>query len=127
MKRLVLFLSLFIVVPVFAQEQSPEPYTRYCQVSAHDGNVNIYFGKEIVFPGKDRYLSDEKANPIKFKYGIDAVNYLSKRGWHLEQLSVSPWVVNGSSLPSTMIWVLSKTVTSDEEVLEGIITTRIVK
>ena len=47
----------------------------------------------------------------------DAMNYMGKRGWEFEQA----YVVTASN-QNTYHWLLSKKVTSDEQLKEGLIT-----
>ena len=61
-------------------------------------------------------LYDNKNQPLKFITGMDAVNYLSKRGWKL----VSTYYESISESESTH-YVMEKTITNEKQVNEGLV------
>ena len=135
MKKLyLLVLAVFLTgFCAFAQDNTFVPHKHYCQVfynrfgffHQNKSKVSFYFGEKYDRQGEDCYISDE--NGKRFQYGLDAVNYLSERGWTVEAFVVDPVFEDGDSLISDKIWLLSKDVTKEEDVLEGIIFTKVVK
>lgn len=61
-------------------------------------------------------LYDSKNQPLRFLTGMDAVNYLSKRGWRL----VSTYYESISESESTH-FVMEKSITDEEQVKEGLV------
>ncbi len=61
-------------------------------------------------------LYDNKNNPLRFISGMDAVNYLSKRGWRL----ISTYYESISESESTH-YVMEKTITNEKQVREGLV------
>lgn len=113
MKKLLLILAL---IPLFAMGQ--KPYKVYCQIVGSEtlsGEVKI----RIDF-GQDRFdnnkLVDEKGEDVKFNSMMDAVNYISKRGWDFEQTYA--FSVGGNGVYHYMF---SKQVTDDSQIKDGIL------
>lgn len=130
-KMFLLVLTAFLTgFCAFAQDNTFVPHKHYCQVSFYRSGfkkpeVSFNFGQKYDITGKDCYISDE--NGKRFQYGLDAVNYLSERGWTVEAFAIDPVFENGDSYTSNKIWLLSKDVTKEEDILEGIIFTKVVK
>ena len=61
-------------------------------------------------------LYDNKNQPLRFITGMDAVNYLSKRGWRL----VSTFYESISESESAH-YVMEKTITNERQVKEGLV------
>ena len=61
-------------------------------------------------------LYDSKNQPLRFITGMDAVNYLSKRGWRL----VSTYYESISESESAH-YVMEKTITNEKQVKEGLV------
>lgn len=123
-----LILGLFAFTSLKAQDiAKDETYTVCCQVYAKGNKVELVFGNEVDFlKDKKSILSDEQGRPIVFKKGLDAVNYLLKRGWKFEQMAVDPIINTQGSEKSWHIWILSKEVSCEEDILEGIHTAKVV-
>lgn len=123
-----LILGLFAFTSLKAQDiAKDEIYTVCCQVYAKGNKVKLVFGSEVDFlKDKKSILSDEQGRAIVFKKGLDAVNYLLKRGWKFEQMAVDPIINTQGSEKSWHIWILSKEVSCEEDILEGIHTAKVV-
>ena len=119
--------------PVQAQEQSlPEkqqdvkPYKVYCEVVAtpklfsNKATVELDFGQFAGFWTSDRQLVDEQGNTISFNSALDAANYMSRRGWDLEEVFIVQDMSKGDSGTPHYHWVLSKIVTDDSQITEGL-------
>ena len=61
-------------------------------------------------------LYDSKNQPLRFITGMDAVNYMSKRGWKL----VSTYYESIKESESTH-YVMEKTITDEKQVKEGLV------
>lgn len=118
MKRITtLIVATLITVAAVAQQ----PYKVYCSISARHsetsttaiGRVEIDYGQERLIKN---YLVDESGKPLKLNTITAVANYMSKLGWELED----SYVV-GEDI-DRCVWVMSKYVTSDEEITEGITT-----
>lgn len=115
---LVLFLT-FVSISLFAQK----PYKTYCNLIGDENslkkgivNVKIDYGQEDL---KDNKFVDENGKEIKFRTMVAAMNFMSKLGWQLEQVYNRYDKIDGSPI---IIWVLSKEVTSDDEITKGFLT-----
>lgn len=121
MKYKLTFLLLLLTIFAFGQE-----YKHYCLAFCYMpvlkghitaqldlGDVKDPFNNKNKSSAKNIcYIVDEDGDLIKFNSEADFLNYMSKRGWQLEQFWDSPAV--GSST-----YFLSKTCT-DDKVHEGI-------
>lgn len=114
------FLS-FIGIVLFAQT----PYKTYCNLIGDENSlkkgivsVRIDYGQEDL---KDNKFVDENGKEIKFRTMVSAMNFMSKLGWQLEQVYNRIDQVDGSPI---IIWVLSKKITSEEEITKGFQTKR---
>ena len=65
-------------------------------------------------------LYDSKNQPLRFISGMDAVNYLSKRGWKL----VSTYYESISESESAH-YIMEKTITNEKQVKEGLVMRKI--
>lgn len=127
MKKILIICFLACSLSMFAQEK---PHKCFCEIVG-TGNitgtkvkVEIDFGQAKSFWGqhKDRFLVDEKGNKIKFNSMVDAMNYMAKFGWVFEQAYVI--TEKGISDQNVYHFLLSKDITSDEEIMEGIVTAK---
>ncbi len=114
------FLS-FVGIVLFAQT----PYKTYCNLIGDENSlkkgivsVRIDYGQEDL---KDNKFVDENGKEIKFRTMVSAMNFMSKLGWQLEQVYNRIDQVDGSPM---IIWVLSKKITSEEEITKGFQTKR---
>ncbi|MBR5133801.1 MAG: hypothetical protein IKV29_06835 [Alistipes sp.] len=126
MRRLItLLLAIFTIATLYAQE----PTTVYCSIAGSQltGRANGYIGPVEINFGQDsqqtNYLKDEDGRRINFKTMIQAVNYMSVRGWKLVSTYtlLSPSLTQNSNLDEDIIvMILSKEVTSTEQITEGL-------
>lgn len=101
MKRLyTLLLALFLCVCTYAQS-----FRAYIQVtySPIPRTVSIIVGDTAVIP------KDAKGQPLKFNTVVAVLNWLSKKGWHVE-----PVTLNSSSQQS-QTFLMSRDNTTDKE------------
>lgn len=96
-------------------------------------NVEVDFGQVRNFYDFNRFLVDKQTGKIiKFNSMVDAMNYLGRLGWDFEQAYVAPEVNKtmkgfGGGPQNVYHWLLSKTVTNDSEITQGITTKRDIK
>lgn len=124
MKCFISLLFTIITVSVLAQT----PYKVYCTLQGNEKelrnnqvSLSIDFGQESL---KDNKLVDENGQEIKFNTMVSAMNYMSKLGWKYEGCYNSKDQTWGGLI---FIWILSKEVTSDDEITQGFQTKRMFK
>ena len=133
MTTLMVLATIIVSTEIFAQEQSlPEaqqdvkPYKVYCEIVAtpklfsNKATVELDFGQYASFWSADRQLVDEDGNIIIFNSALDAANYMARRGWDLEEVFIVQEMSNGDSGTTRYHWVLSKMVTDDSQITEGL-------
>ena len=103
-----------LALPMFAQE----PRQEYCEIIVW--SHQIMFGAAMSFDfgmqsNNTVMLYDTKNQPLKFITGMDAVNYLSKRGWKL----VSTYYESISESES-IHFVMEKTIMDEKQVKAGL-------
>lgn len=120
MKKLILFM-MFASLAIFMNAQNERKV--YCElVGVQKGmfstkvTVNIDFGQDVRFIHQaNQRLVDENGEIIVFNSMVDAMNHMGTLGWEFEQAYV---VTTGQQ--NVYHWLLSKKVTSDEQMKEGI-------
>jgi hypothetical protein len=130
---LMVLAAFFSGATAFAQEQEQEqepmqvkPYKVYCEIIAtpkffsNKTTVELDFGQYSGFWTADRQLVDEEGNTISFNSALDAANYMARRGWDLEEVFVVQEMSKGDSGTARYHWVLSKLVTDDSQITEGL-------
>lgn len=130
MKRTILTLFLAIIsIGTLAQDLvNPAPGKKrvYCEIRGYNPNVlgvgtsiriNVNFGeKQNWFGNDDRdRLLDENDKQINFKSMVDAMNYMSERGWVYRDSYISN--LNGQMM---IVYLLFKDVENDEQIKDGI-------
>lgn len=120
MKRIFLLLMLF----ASSYAMSQKPYKVFCEllgtgkIMSTKVGISVDFGqKTSIYNSYKQKLVDEKGKSIEFNSMVDAMNYMAKSGWVFEQ---AYYVTIGGQ--NVIHWLLSKEVTSDEEIKEGFIT-----
>ena len=112
------------------QPEQPKPFKVYCQLVSYNAffsskiNVDFDFGQVSNFWDTSKGLVDENGKSLKFNNMVDALNYLGERGWELVDRyyeQIAPELVQKDEAPKHY-WILCKTVTSKDEILEGLIT-----
>lgn len=120
MKRLLFVLFILVSVSVFCQEK---PKKVFCELlgstkfMSSKVNVTIDFGQSVSFwSGNSKQgLVDENGKAIEFNSMVDAMNYMGALGWVFEQA----YVVTSSGNQNVYHWLLSKDITSKDELKEG--------
>ena len=125
MKILISFL-IGLVISTMAYAQTP--YKVYCTLMGNEKDLknnrvslSIDYGQDSF---KDNKLVDAAGKEIKFNTMVSAMNYMSKRGWNYEGCYNSKDQIWGGLI---FVWIMSKEVTSDEQITEGFMTKRIFK
>lgn len=123
-KYFILFFLLLTGTMLSAQDK----YKAYCSLIGDENslkkgivNVRIDYGQSDL---KDNKFVDENGEEIKFRTMVATMNFMSKLGWNLEQVYNRYDQIDGSPI---IIWVLSKEVSSDEEITEGFQTKKMFK
>ena len=121
--------AAFAQEPEQAQEQNQQavkPYKVYCEIVAtpkffsNKTTVELDFGQFSGFWTADRQLVDEQGNTISFNSALDAANFMARRGWDLEEVFIVQEMSKGDSGTTRYHWVLSKMVTDDSQITEGL-------
>lgn len=119
MKKLLTTLTVLLVtMTMYAQEN----YTAYAELLGSQKGlfskkvkVNVDFGQEVSFwKSGDMRLVSEDGSDIVFNSMVDAMNFMGKCGWKFVQAYV---VTEGNQ--NVYHWLLSKEVSSEEEIKEG--------
>lgn len=115
-KFLLIFLLSCPSCVLFAQT----PFKTYCNLIGDENSlkkgivsIRIDYGQEDL---KDNKFVDENGKEIKFRTMVSAMNFMSKLGWKLEQVYNRYDKIDGSPI---IIWILSKEVTSKEDITNG--------
>ena len=107
-------------------QQAAKPYKVYCEIVAtpkffsNKTTVELDFGQYSNFWSADRQLVDEQGKTISFNSALDAANYMARRGWDLEEVFIVQELSKGDSGTTRQHWVLSKMVTDDSQITEGL-------
>ena len=121
---------------VLSEEEiaEPLPYKVYCEIVSYGKNlfsnktqVELDFGQYTSWLSLDRTLVDERGNHINFNSMLEAANYMARRGWELEEAFVEITSSKGDSNTPHYHWIMSKLVTSDDQITEGILTAGMLK
>lgn len=122
-----LIVALLTATVLYAQE----PYTVYCTITgecaAHNpratiGTVAIDYGQQDL---RNNDLADSSGRRLKFQSMVGAANYLATYGWELHDsyTSFSPSILESRMHDKIVtVWILKKSITSPEEITEGIFT-----
>lgn len=119
MKKILLFLALICSMGAFAQTQR-----YYCEVNgivkelSSALKIGFDFGRNPVYPAWERLKGEPRIvdeNGYEIKDMIDAGNYLSSKGWTLQQAYFS-------AILRVYHWVFYKDAESPEKAVEGIMT-----
>lgn len=87
--------------------------------------VSVDFGQESFW--KDNRLVDESGQVMKFNSMVDAMNYMGTLGWEFEQAYVVSVGVGGPTATNVYHWLLSKTISDDNNDTEGLKTKAMLK
>ncbi|MBQ2784603.1 MAG: hypothetical protein IJE99_06375 [Alistipes sp.] len=118
MKRL---FTLCVALLSIATLSAQQPYKVYCTLSAlhHPTTFGTLSRVEIDYGQRDQrknYLVDSYGKAISGQTTTSVANQLAKHGWTLEE----SYVVGEDNI--RCVWIMSKMVTSEEQITEGIMT-----
>ena len=129
-KMIILAAALLLGIAAFAQN----PHKVYCmftsetRVLSYDIEVDMDYGQALgAWGSTDRRLFKEDGKSLKFNSVMDAVNFLAGLGWELEQSSQLLTPINGSSENPSYRWVMSKMITDNAQITEGLTTGAMLK
>ena len=128
MKKLLILMVGMLLCAVAAYAQETQPYKVYCEIVSSSRilsdkvNVDLDFGQASSFVSDDRRLYDENGKAIIFNSMLDAANYMARRGWELEEAFPVISISSGDSGSPSYHWIMSKLVTDDAQITEGLIT-----
>lgn len=114
-KLYLLFVFISCSLTLFAQKTRPA----YCEVIVWSHQITFHAAVSFDFglqTNNTVMLYDSKDKPLIFITGMDAVNYLSKRGWKL----VSTYYETISDSESVH-FVMEKMITNEKQVKEGLV------
>lgn len=124
-KVIILVVGILLSVTTFAQTKQ-ESYKVYCEIIGETHmlsskvDVELDFGQAYSFWSNDRRLYDENGKKIVFNSMLDAANYMARRGWELEQAFPVVSISSGDSGSPEYHWIMSKMVTDDSQITEGL-------
>lgn len=137
MRKYIICLTTLVLASFFAgsvasaqeaaqEQQAVKPYKVYCEIIStaklfsNKATVELDFGQFAGYWSADRQLVDEQGNAITFNSALDAANYMARRGWNLEEVFIVQEMSKGDSGTPHYHWVLSKMVTDDSQITEGL-------
>jgi len=123
---LIMFAGMLAGVSAFAQTKE-QPHKVYCEIIStsrgmfsNKTTVELDFGQYASWWSADRNLVDENGKTIDFNSVLDAVNYMAARGWVFEQMYVVQTFTKGDSDTPAYHWIMSKEVSDQAEIMEGL-------
>ena len=115
MRKLLFLFFLLVNININAQnfKNDGKPYEVYCQIYGQLQASGKILYKRILWPEFDSRtkLTDEKGNKLEFNNVLEAMNYLSKRGWTY---------VGNNTYHDMIFYTLKKIVLNDQEAREGL-------
>lgn len=119
MKKVLLF-ALFAVFSLVVNAQNykndGKPYAFYCQLVGFK-NLAAQLRLKVLWNNMkdENNLRDENGKKIEFTTMVDAMNYMSKRGWDYVEC-----VTYKEGTNNVVHYIFRKYVTNDEEAKEGL-------
>ncbi len=119
--------TLIFAMVLSLAAMAEQPHKVYCEVWG-TSTTNIIGYLYIDYGQEDRHrnwLVDDNGKGIYFDTMIQALNYMAKRGWELEaayDTQRSKTMFDETKIESKHSLILSKMVTSDDEITEGFCT-----
>ena len=133
MKRiLILVVGLLLGAAAFAQEPA-KAHKVYCMFVSETRPlsdeivVDIDYGQVAGHLTTDRRLYGDNGKALKFNSVMDAVNYMARLGWKLEEAAQVMIPAGGSVENPVFRWIMSKMITDDAQITEGMITGAMLK
>ena len=119
------FITLFTATLIAVSAIATEPYTMYCSLSGASYSQIDYGQKSLL----RNTLVDENGEAIYFNSIIGAMNYMSQRGWKYEFniTSVNSNILDNYKIESSTKLIFSKSITTKEEITEGILTRQMLR
>lgn len=119
MKKLFVFLMLCMIsISAYSQnfKNDGKPYAFYCQLVGYK-NFSQQLRLKILWDNikEENNLRDENGKKIEFTTMLDAMNYMSKRGWDYVEC-----VTYKDGASNVVHYIFRKYVTNDEEAKEGL-------
>ena len=120
----VFILMAFVMAVCCAQAQSVnqpgEKYPVYCSVKGYNfwgvGKVKVQL--DLGYKSSNfESLLDENGKQIKFNTMMEAINYMAKRGWELDQVC---FFTEGMSKTNVANYIMKKYITDDSQIREGL-------
>lgn len=121
MKKIILTFLMLLPLMAFSQEGSRKVYCELVGTGkflSSKVTVKVDFGQSTSYwSGNSKQgLVDENGKSKEFNSMVDAMNYLGAFGWEF----VQAYVVTENSNQNVYHWLLSKEVTTDNELKEGL-------
>ena len=116
---------MLLCATAFAQEPV-KPHKVYCMfvsqpLSLSDQvEVDIDYGQLASSWTTDRRLYGDNGKTLKFNSVMDAVNFMAKLGWELEEAAQVMKPSGGSLDNPVFSWIMSKMITEDAQITEGL-------
>ena len=117
-----LLIAMLLAISAMAQS----PYKVYCSIWGNTasriiGYAYIDYGQEDM---SRNWLVNDSGKGIHFNSIIDVLNYMSERGWELEAAydTQTPNILDNTKSDTRQTLIMSKMVTSKEQITEGICT-----
>ena len=119
------FITLFTATLIAVVATATEPHTIYCSLSGASYSQIDYGQKSLL----GNTLVDDNGKAIYFNSIIGAMNYMSQRGWKYEFniTSVNSNILDNCKIESSTKLIFSKSITSKEEITEGILTRQMLR
>ena len=105
-------LTLMLLLATMAANAETR-YRAYCEL------IYRAITQQTIIEGESRNIKDQNGQPLKFKTMEIALNYLSKKGWHVEPVELPSAAANkapSGNKSTTTILLLSRDNSSEEEI-----------
>ena len=111
--KIAFFTLMLLLVTIAANAETR--YRAYCEMIYSAITQQTI----IIIEGESRNIKDKNGLPLKFKTMEMALNYLSKKGWHVEPVELPSAAANkaqSGSKSTTTILLLNRDNSSEEEI-----------
>ena len=119
--------TLLLATLISLSAMAQQPYKVYCSVWGNNATGSTMGYAYIDYGQQDmarNWLVDSSGKGIYFNSAIGVLNHLSKYGWQLEAAfdTQIPRLSDSTKYDTRLVLFLSKIVSSDSEITEGIYT-----
>jgi len=130
MKKII---TSILIAITYSCAHAQDKYMAYCDINCY-GTTNLFSNSALLsfdFGLNNQVdLLDDNGDKLKFSSYIDAANYLAKHGWKILQVfsysdKTMAALVGKDSNPNIIHCVLVKSVSTDEEILQGLKTSKV--